>query len=121
MVRVDGIPNTMSDGSVSWDLDQFFGTSFHQDWDLEADNWQGIVDGYIDRRQPTAEMLRNLAGEIDNLPHGRTGSELEQLVAYTIGVDYDPQPIGYKDWLGLVADRLRQHANSIEGGPTSSR
>ena len=113
MVRVDRIPDTMNDGSVSTDLYQFFGAHFHQDWDLEADDWQGIVDGYVAGTKPTAEKLWLLAEEIDNLHYGRSEAELDRLVAYTIGVDYDPQPMSYTDWLHQIANRLRQHAARI--------
>jgi hypothetical protein len=34
----------MNDGSISTDLYQFFAAYFHQDWDLEAEDWEGIVD-----------------------------------------------------------------------------
>jgi hypothetical protein len=29
-----------------WDLDQFLGAYFHQDWVFEADDWRGVVDQF---------------------------------------------------------------------------
>ncbi|SEH66650.1 hypothetical protein SAMN04489835_2644 [Mycolicibacterium rutilum] len=37
----------MNEGSISTELAQFFGAYFHQDWDLEADDWQRIVDNFV--------------------------------------------------------------------------
>ena len=60
MVRADRIPEAMNDGSISTDLCQFQATNFHQDWGLEADSWEGIVDNYVNE-DPAAEPLRMLA------------------------------------------------------------
>lgn len=103
----------MNDGSISTDLYQFLATNFHQDWDLEADDWQGIVDNYVNE-DPIAGPLRVLAQEIDDLRDARAEPELKQFLVYTVGVDYGPQPLSYKEWLGQIADRLRKRATIIE-------
>jgi hypothetical protein len=105
----------MNDGSISTDLYQFFAAYFHQDWDLEADDWEGIVDGYA-ADHPAAELLRTLAQETDGLREPRPEPDLEQLLVYTVGVYYEPKPLTYKEWLGQIADRLRQKAAAIENG-----
>ena len=38
-------------------------TNFHQGWDLEADDWPGIVDNYVNAN-PAAETQRKIAQEI---------------------------------------------------------
>jgi hypothetical protein len=108
----------MNDGSISTDLYQFFAAYFHQDWDLEADDWQGVVDNYINA-DPVAGHLRTLAQEIDDLRQARAEPDLRQFLVYTVGVDYGPQPLTYKEWLGQIADRLRQKAAAIENGSVS--
>ncbi|BBZ18611.1 contact-dependent growth inhibition system immunity protein [Mycolicibacterium gadium] len=105
----------MNDGSISADLYQFLATNFHQDWDLEADDWQGIVDNYVNE-DPAVGPLRQLAQEIDDLRDTRPEPELKQFLVYTVGVDYGPQPLMYKEWLSLIADRLRKQASAIEDG-----
>lgn len=105
----------MNDGSISNHLYQFFAAYFHQDWDLEADDWQGIVDNYVND-DPTVERLRTLAQEIDDLRGARGEPDLEQLLVRTVGVYYAPQPLTYKEWLGQVSDRLREQATAIEAG-----
>jgi hypothetical protein len=105
----------MNDGSISTALYQFLAANFHQDWDLEADDWQGIVDKYVNQ-DPTAGPLRELAREIDDLREARGEPALKQFLVYTVGVDYGPQPLSYQEWLGQVADRLCKQANAIENG-----
>jgi hypothetical protein len=105
----------MNDGSISTNLYQFLATNFHQDWDLEADDWQGIVDHYVNE-DPTADPLRTLAQEVDDLREARAEPELNQFLVYTVGVDYGPQPLTYTEWLGQIADRLRKQAAAIENG-----
>ncbi|CAJ1579257.1 contact-dependent growth inhibition system immunity protein [[Mycobacterium] wendilense] len=103
----------MSDNPVSEDLDQFFGAYFHQDWVFEADDWPGIVDSFVDGdRRPSAELLRQLAREIDCLRETRTEASLEHLLD-KLGVYYDPRPLTFTAWLGQIADRLRSHADGI--------
>lgn len=105
----------MNNGSISTELYQFLATNFHQDWDLEADDWEGIVDNYVNE-DPVSEPLRMLAQEIDDLRESRTEPDLKQFLVRTVGVDYGPDPLSYKEWLGQIADRLRQHATAIENG-----
>ncbi|TMS53651.1 contact-dependent growth inhibition system immunity protein [Mycobacterium sp. DBP42] len=108
----------MNDGSISADLHRFFAAYFHQDWDLEADDWEGIVDTYA-TDHPSAELLRKLADEIDGLCEVRPEADLEQFLVYTVGVYYVPEPLTYKAWLGQVANRLRERAAAIDNRSTA--
>ncbi|BBZ34483.1 contact-dependent growth inhibition system immunity protein [Mycolicibacterium confluentis] len=110
----------MNDGSISRDLDQFLGAYFHQDWDLEAEDWEGVVDSYVKAR-PVARALCNLAQEIDNLRQARAEPDLEQFLVNSVGVDYLPDPLTYTEWLGQIADRLRTHAAMIDERTASER
>ena len=71
MVRVDRIPDTVNDGSISAALYQFFAAYFHQDWDLEADDWEGIVDGYAADHPAAQQHIR--------IPHHQACSEHRRL------------------------------------------
>lgn len=102
----------MNDGSISTGLYQFFAAYFHQDWDLEADDWQGIVDSYA-ADHPAAQPLQKLAHEIDGLREARSEPNLEQFLVNTVGVYYSPEPLTYKEWLQQIADRLRQHSPAM--------
>lgn len=115
MDRTDGIPKTMN-GQPTYALEQFFGAYFHQDWPLEADDWQGIVDQYSASPTRTAQQLHVLAQDIDEFRNSRPASDLHTALM-DIGGFYDPRPeLTYVEWLGLVAERLRQRAAAIEGG-----
>ncbi|MCV7170802.1 hypothetical protein H7I41_12845 [Mycobacterium manitobense] len=103
----------MNDGTISEDLYQFFGAYFHQDWVVEADDWRGIVDSYVDDL-PVVGPLRKLADEIDDLRETHAESDLKQFLLRTPGVCYDPDPLTYTEWLGQIADRLRRHAAGID-------
>lgn len=106
----------MSANPISRPLRHLFGAYFHEDWDLEADDWQGIVDGYVRNEQPPARLLRLLAREIDDLNAGCTETDVEDLVTRTLGANYYPLPeFSYAEWLNQVAAQLRQHAEAIDG------
>ncbi|WP_422742042.1 contact-dependent growth inhibition system immunity protein [Mycobacterium sp. WMMD1722] len=121
MDRVDGIPEAMSDRTVPYDLEQFFGAYFHQDWPLEADDWQQIVDRYSASSTRTPQHLRALASHIDGLRDQSKNSDLPTIMM-EIGGFYDPRPeMTYSEWLIHVAERLRQNAAMLDdegaGGP----
>lgn len=110
----------MNDGSISSELEQFLGAYFHQDWDLEADDWQGIVDNYVNAN-PVAESLRALAQEIDDVRASRSEPDLTQFLIRGVGICYDPRAeVTFKEWLAQIAARLRKHANEIGGRTASS-
>jgi hypothetical protein len=105
----------MSDRPMPYDLEQFFGAYFHQDWLLEADDWQGIVDQYSASSTRTSQQLRTLATHIDELRDSHPDSELPGAIL-DMGGFYDPRPeMTYSDWLGHIAKRLRQHAATGHG------
>lgn len=104
----------MNDGSISRELYQFLATNFHQDWDLEADDWQGIVDNYVDE-DPTFAPLQLLAEQIDDLRGSRQEPELKEFLVRQVGVDYGPAPLTYGEWLKEIANRLR--LRSTQAGP----
>ncbi|MGE2731408.1 contact-dependent growth inhibition system immunity protein [Mycolicibacterium vaccae] len=84
---------------------QFLATNFHQDWDLEAEDWQGIVDHYVDAVATPAPLLR-LADEIDELRTSRPEPQLKEFLVRQVGVDYVPEPLTYGGWLEQIADRI---------------
>ncbi|PRC43407.1 hypothetical protein C6A85_000000105500 [Mycobacterium sp. ITM-2017-0098] len=103
----------MSEQVVSPALRHFFGAYFHEDWVLEAADWQGVVDSYVQDEQPTVDLLRSLTREIDDLNAGTTETDVEGLVTRTLGANYYPLPeYSYREWLNQVAARLRQHGGA---------
>lgn len=106
----------MTDISISKDLHRFFAAYFHQDWDSEADDWDGIVDLYA-QDLPNSEQLTSLANEIDQLRNADSDNDLEQFLVDNVGMFYAPEPLTYTTWLGEVAERLRQRAVGLERKP----
>ncbi|MFI5509116.1 contact-dependent growth inhibition system immunity protein [Mycobacterium sp. NPDC051804] len=107
----------MSANSVSGPLRHFFGAYFHEDWVLEADDWLGVVDSFVQDEEPSSELLRTLSQEIDDLAGECSEPDAERLVTRTMGANYYPMPeLTYKEWLGQVAARLRHHSAAIDGG-----
>ena len=99
-------------------LSPIFAAYFHQDWDLEADDGEGIADSYA-ADHASVELLRRLAQEIDELRHARPEVDLAQFLGYAVGAYYEPSPLTYKQWLGQIAERLRQRANAADTGSSS--
>ncbi len=98
-------------------MQQFFGGYFHQDWDLIADDWQGIVDNYARyaRLDPAAER-RALIRDIEEFRLTHSEVELDAAI-WDAGAYYALSPPDtYKEWLGQVVERLRQHADAAENG-----
>ncbi|GAT07836.1 hypothetical protein AU184_01450 [Mycolicibacterium novocastrense] len=98
----------MSDYKVSESIRQFFGGNFHQDWDLTAGDWQGVVDSYA--AGGDAVDLDALAREIDAMREAYAEEELKILMPREALSAYNPRPQTYSEWLGRVSERLRQHA-----------
>mgnify|MGYP000049995977 FL=1 len=90
---------------VSYAMEQFFGGYFHPDWDLHAADWPQIVDSFVVDEKP--EHLRSLAHDIDEFRRDRAESQLHEAML-KMGGYYDPRPeMTYREWLGMVAERLR--------------
>ncbi|MGE2731406.1 contact-dependent growth inhibition system immunity protein [Mycolicibacterium vaccae] len=97
----------------------FFRAYFHEDWDREAPDWEGLVDGYVRDEEPNSDLLRQLAKEIDDLGEPRPEAGIKGFVTHTLGAKFCPLPeMSYDEWLKQVAVRLRQHATAIDGGAT---
>lgn len=105
----------MNNDTVSENVRQFFGGYFHQDWDLEAEDWQGAVDQYSHGTSPM--KLLALAQEIDTLRKAYDEAELGTVMHHRAWCSYNPRPLTFYDWMGQVADRLRQRAADAEREP----
>jgi len=109
----------VSEQVVSPGLRHLFGAYFHEDWDLEADDWQGLVDGYVRDEEPNSELLRLLAKEVDDVNEPRSEADMRTFVTHTLHANYYPLPeLSYEEWLKQVAARLRQHAAAIDDAAT---
>jgi hypothetical protein len=110
----------VNDDLESSDLWQFFAAYFNEDWGLDADDWEGVVDGYASD-QPTAEGLQALADEIDGVRETYPEQDLKRVLFNTFGCYYSPVSMTCNEWLRQVADRLRRHAAGIDTGNPSQQ
>ncbi len=88
-------------------LDSFIGNWFHQDWDLEADNWQALVEKFkvISRKERVAAVHQDLKAF---LKRHKQDADLDEMVFEEFGCGYDPRPEqSVRDWLVDVAAALK--------------
>jgi hypothetical protein len=86
-------------------LQRFFGGYFHQDWDLDAKTWQGVIANYVEEhpRDDTVELRDDLRTWLDE-GHSRLPASFR--------CDYNPQPEGLTDrsWIdrmiAVIVERL---------------
>jgi hypothetical protein len=88
-------------------LAQFFGGFFHQDWDLEATDWEGLVRNFCAAAK--REQIAAVNAEIDVLlsePHDER--ELRDVVFTRLGCAYDPTVNGrsLRSWIMEVRRHL---------------
>ena len=87
----------------------FFGAYFHQDWDLDVPNADGIIERFIADQSDMAQ-LAELAALVDAYAEGHEDdSALEQALVNELWCQYLPSTAGARarDWLRHVAARLR--------------
>jgi CdiI immunity protein len=91
-------------------LSQMFGAYFHQDWDLEGNDWPDLVENYIADEvydpMKTAEEIDRLLSDVTH------DSDLERTLFAGLGSYYIPRrdldgPT-IREWLGQIAMLLRQ-------------
>ncbi len=87
-------------------LGNFLGAYFHQDWMLDHDSPEAVVDDYV--RSESEATVARLRDELDALlARAPEEAELSALL-HDCGCEYDParDGVGYRDWLRSVRERL---------------
>ncbi|SFP22473.1 hypothetical protein SAMN04488056_1353 [Cohaesibacter marisflavi] len=75
-------------------IKQFFGAYFHQDWDIDGDNWEQVIATYLETND--VNEIRNLTVQIDNLIQDIRSNK----------VDENTFPSNYDCEYNFVADGL---------------
>jgi len=91
------------------DLEQFLGCHFHQDWDLDFDNWVAGVSQFLSNWPP--QFVLAVRKELNRLlARGLEDQELGRLLLCELGCYYDPTPdgISYTEWLCQIRDQLEK-------------
>ncbi|CDO06897.1 hypothetical protein C1S82_26830 [Mycolicibacterium cosmeticum] len=103
MTRADDFDNT------SWKLRQFFGAYFHEDWSLDANDTEEVVEQYLAENRVSPEQAAKLAARIDQIIATHPESELKRVLFDTWGSYYAATaPETYATWLAEIAARFRQ-------------
>lgn len=88
-------------------LDSFLGNWFHEDWDLEASDWQQLVEKFktISRKERVEQVHLDLK---QFLKEKKNDSELCEVVFDEFGCCYDPRPQQeVRAWLTELAAALK--------------
>lgn len=96
-------------------LRQFFGAYFHQDWDIDAEDADGVVALYVSDDRHTDEQLRAIARQIDEYLENEGSQEnISQGLFEKLGCEYLPASSGSNagEWLTHVANLLRRAIES---------
>ncbi len=89
-------------------LPQFFGGYFHEDWQVEAEDPDGIIDLYMS--QADRDQRLGVAEGIDALITSDLSDEaISRMLFEELGCYYDPTPDGLsaRAWLQQVSHRLK--------------
>jgi len=90
-------------------LSQFFGCYFHQDWDLDAKDWEGVIESFVNGNGPAivvdTEMV--ISALLDDPLNEHA---LNHLVFTVWQCSYDPKTDGVsvRNWLESIRERLRK-------------
>lgn len=97
--------------NTNYELRQFFGGYFHQDWDIAAPDWEGVVNVFLDETRDPATAI-HIATLIDDFlasHQDETEPELERLLFKDLCCEYLPSGGGLsaRAWLTEVSNALR--------------
>jgi hypothetical protein len=79
---------------------------FHEDWDLDASDWQGVVEHY--RSHALQNEVTGLRYDVARILDAfRAEMQLERIVLRDMGCQYDPRP-GYsvRSWLKAIVQQI---------------
>lgn len=87
-------------------LQNFFSAYFHQDWSVEHDSADAVVDAW--REGESDEYIARARDELDRLLARDLDDEALGAAVRTLGSEYDPtrEGGGWRDWLTSVQRRL---------------
>jgi CdiI immunity protein len=88
-------------------LSAFLGAYFHQDWELDARDPEGVVSQYLASSRPEEAAL--LAQDVVEFAASHTDDErLDRALLDELGCYYNPNADGMtpREWLGTVSKAL---------------
>lgn len=95
-------------------LESFIDNWFHQDWDLEADSWQALVEKFrtVSRKERVQSVHQDLTAF---LKRHKDDAEVDAFLFDEFGCGYDPRPDqSVRDWLTELAAALKRRRPAKE-------
>lgn len=87
-------------------LFHFFAAYFHQDWNLDAPNWQGVVNCFV--RDEGSERARHVRDEVNKLLNKvESDVQLAQVLGELGCYYWAGSPSQMRDWLETVSTKLQ--------------
>ena len=89
------------------ELKKYLGTTFHQDWCDDGDDWMDVTNQYMHRVDET--MRKKVVADIQQILREIEGEEeLENFCAEECRSDIFPPGLGltYREWLGQVQEKM---------------
>ena len=88
-------------------LFHFLGGYFNEDWDLEAEDYRGIVVLFM-KQEPREQITQTLTELQELLAQKRSEDELEKCPFHELHHRYNPTPDGLtlSQWLVSMADQI---------------
>ena len=87
------------------DLETLLGAYFHQDWDLEGNDWIEVVDAFA--RAESLEAVAAAERELRHLLRSEASSQKLQETVASLGCAYTPPASEtIESWLYQLAERL---------------
>lgn len=100
--------NSSDDAATFHDLRQFFGSYFHQDWQLEADDVAGVVRLYVDGGGVDVRKLSAMAETLEAMVASQSDEYLMHVLESEWWSSVVPEPPHTKEFLSEVALELRK-------------
>jgi hypothetical protein len=88
------------------DLAYFFGCYFHQDWDLEANTWQGVVQNFLNGEHP--DYVKAATTQLGQLLSMNLDEKALEEALDELGNFRSPAPQTYGAWLNELHWLLRR-------------
>lgn len=89
------------------ELVDFFGSYFHQDWDLEAQDWRGVVREFAENESES--YVSAVLGGLEVIARsGLDSGDLEDLLSQRLGCGNNPnwgEPLS--EWFSDLASELQ--------------
>jgi len=97
------------------ELGQFFGGYFHQDWGLDASDWQSVIRRFVEDASP--DEIRMVATQLGMLLSMSVDDERLHAALLELGCDWTPRDeMSDREWLYAIHNILRSAVATNRSG-----